>query len=102
MFKEIQNLIGWWGDKTFPNSNASTVLSHLEEEIKELREAHDADADTDSEVADVFLLAMQYAHKTGVDILELAMRKMDVNMRREWNIDNPEPGGHVKHKTQGR
>lgn len=99
--KEVQDLIGWWGDKTFPNSTADTVLSHLQEEIEELVEAHEdpnsSYEDKRGEIADVFLLAMQYAHKNGIDILDAAMIKMDINMQRDWNVGNPEPGGHVKH-----
>lgn len=100
---EVQNLIGAWGDKTFPDSTAETVLSHLQEEINELVEANvdyeKNNKDRIQEAADCFLLVMQYAHKMGYDILYEAIEKMKINIARDWNTI-AEPGGHFKHNKE--
>ncbi|KKK69377.1 hypothetical protein LCGC14_2934640 [marine sediment metagenome] len=100
-FKYIQDIIGVWGDKTFPDSSPETILSHLQEEIKELVDAQGDyqknDCDRSLEAADCFLLLLHYAHKLDFDMLDVAIRKMKVNINRTWKAE-PEPGGHYKHE----
>lgn len=95
-----QNRIGTWGDITFPHSNKHTILSHLQEEIKELAELvqnENADiADVRMEVADVLLLSVQLAHRYKFNAIEAADQKMKINRKRKWNTD-AEEGGHWKH-----
>ena len=96
---EFQNEVGAWGDATFPNSTWATVASHFEEEAAEFMDAlrGGRQEKIEGELADSFLLLMQFAHKTGVSLYEAAERKMIVNRARTWKVNDPEPGGHVKH-----
>jgi NTP pyrophosphatase (non-canonical NTP hydrolase) len=94
---EYQAEIGAWGDKTFPNSTIGSVCSHLAEEVGEFLDAYlHGDDGQEEEAADVLLLLLHYAHKTGVSLYDVAERKMEVNRARTWKTE-PEPGGHFKH-----
>lgn len=98
---EYQREVGAWGDATFPKSTADTVFSHLREEFEELAAVaatipENAQYDEAEEVADCFILLVQFAHKKGFSLFAVAERKMEVNRARTWKTD-PEPGGHFKH-----
>ena len=96
---ELQHEIGAWGDATFPKSNERTVLAHFEEEVaeflQEVRHGESVGAVLD-ELADCFILLIQFAHKSGFDLAAAAERKMAINRARKWNI-KAEPAGHFKH-----
>lgn len=101
---EFQNETGAWGDATFPLSNADTVFSHLLEEFDELKAVaatipDNPQYDEAEEVADCFILLMQFAHKKGFSLYRSAVRKMEQNRERTWKVE-PEPGGHIKHDQE--
>ena len=94
---EFQNEIGAWGDVTFPQSNIDTVAEHLAEEVVEFFDDYRAGNESqEEELADMFLLMLHFAHKSGFDLAEAAERKMAINRARTWNTE-PEPEGHFKH-----
>lgn len=94
---ELQHEIGAWGDATFPQSNIDTVAEHLAEEVVEFFDDYRSGLDSqEEELADMFLLMLHFAHKSGFDMAEAAERKMAINRARKWNI-KAEPAGHFKH-----
>lgn len=99
MTKEQFLVITEWQDKTFPNASSLTAATHLEEEIRELRDVLcGADGNVEEEYADCFLLLFGSAHKHGFSysqICEMIDRKMKVNMERQWG--NPNDKGYIKH-----
>lgn len=64
--------------KQFPDSTFESKVKHLREELTEWRRA----PDDETEMADVFILAIAAAAKLGYtarNIIAIAHRKMDVN-----------------------
>lgn len=93
MLDEIVSFVGKWGDETFKDSTAETVLSHMREEIAELSESKDPE-----EAADVFLLLCHFCYKSGISLGDVAAAKFKKNQARTWKSE-PEPGGHWKHEV---
>jgi NTP pyrophosphatase (non-canonical NTP hydrolase) len=98
---EFQNEIGAWGDTTFPQSTPDTVLAHFWEEAQEFTaESLSIGRGTvhrrEEEAADVLLLLLHFAHKTGFSLMDAAENKMTINRKRKWKTE-PEPAGHFKH-----
>jgi NTP pyrophosphatase (non-canonical NTP hydrolase) len=95
---QMQSEIGQWGDSVFPKRTSVSVAAHFEEEAGEfmaaLRSGEREQAE--EELADCFILLMQFAHVSGLRLSEVAERKMTVNRARTWRSE-PEPAGHTKH-----
>ena len=98
--REMQALIGAWGDETFPapQSNYKTVLAHLIAETEELRTMCALIALCEyvpqgvvEEIADVAILTMQLAHRLGIDLALAVAAKHETNLTRTWTYD-PEAG----------
>ena len=93
-FKQVTE----WQDKVFPKSTANSKLLHLEEEIKEVRQAMHEQYNVAHEFADCFILLMGAAHKAGMSyeqVRDAIHSKMKVNMARKWN--KPNEHGVYKH-----
>lgn len=94
---EYQEEIGKWGDETFPYSSIGSVLSHLREEYGEFCADFYAGNDKqEEELADMFLLMLHFAYKSGFSLFEKAEEKMEINRARNWNKTSEETG-HFKH-----
>jgi NTP pyrophosphatase (non-canonical NTP hydrolase) len=91
--RRLQKRIGVWQNKTFPESTKESVAAHLKSEAYELAESHDP-----SEGADVFLLAIAHANKAGYDLGKEALKKFEINQRRNWN--KVDPAGFRKHSDE--
>src|SRR5688572_29771462 len=95
----VQSAVGRWADATFPQSDGASILRHLDEEIRALREAHmEAAAEFDTrrstrdaiaaEAADCLLLLLHFAHKSGFALLDAAIDKHAINTSRTWETDD--------------
>lgn len=83
-FTELQKEIVDWADGILPNRSAYNALAKMMmEEIPELIASGGQDP---LEIADVFILMMDYAHLQKVDILSAIREKMKINMDRTWAI----------------
>jgi NTP pyrophosphatase (non-canonical NTP hydrolase) len=96
--KAFQDEVCAWGLETFPNSKIQGVLKHLGEENAEL--AVEATQyvcglgnldEVASELADILILICRISGALGIDLLEAATAKMEVNRARKWK-----GGRHVK------
>lgn len=114
--KEIQQLqkeIHEWSNKTFgSHDRTEDILNHLYEEINEVIEAknglqYDAQdssfwyskADLKTEFADCFMLLLDAAANSDVDVNELvnySIMKHKINEQRSWGEKNTQ--GYHKHK----
>lgn len=97
MNANLFNVITEWQDRTFPNSNVSSKLSHLKDEIEEVLAAT-CDTDIKEEFADCFILLMGAAHSYGMtydDITTAVINKTHKNVNRKWGT--PDERGVVKH-----
>lgn len=80
---DIQHLAGvvWgWADSTFPHRTDASMFLKLYSEIGELVE----NPDDEEEVADIFIMLLDFAVRKGVNIEEVVMKKLDINKQREW------------------
>ncbi|HWD20481.1 MAG TPA: dATP/dGTP pyrophosphohydrolase domain-containing protein [Verrucomicrobiae bacterium] len=85
--QQLQDEQSAWADRTFPGETIESVIDHLIEEARELRNApHDL-----VEMADVLLLVLRTARLGGFntnDLVKAARLKLDVCKTRQWeNID---------------
>lgn len=114
----LVNRYGTWAEKTFPKSNNQTILSHMGEELGELKEAcynlvvsaitncdtlEEAEArykanreHMEEEFADIFLLLCHFAHKNKLNITYEAQLKFLTNIKRDWETEIND-AGHFKH-----
>lgn len=91
----FQSLIGAWAKETFPNSTVHSIVKHMKDEVSEL-EASFTDGTPDPvEAADILILLAQLADRMGWDLLELAERKHEINLKRTWG--KPDERGVVRH-----
>lgn len=111
---QFQQQVGIWADVTFPESTTDTVLSHLTEELLELRgvpkdvipdilsvieayEDRDPRTDDAEEAADIGLLLLHFCYKLGFSLMDEMWAKMLVNRERFWDRTQKAVGGHWKH-----
>ncbi|MDF2757517.1 MAG: hypothetical protein K0S99_148 [Thermomicrobiales bacterium] len=87
-----------WQRRTFPHATPYSILCHLEEEIREIREAvgEDDDVALRKEIGDAALLLITLARwSTGESLLTLARRTFAPARRRRYVYD---PAlGYAKH-----
>lgn len=107
MTKEMFEEITAWQRKVFPTSTALSNVNHLNEEIRELKDAlldedhlidHEKRRAIIKEYADCFLLLFGSASLYGLgydDICQAINQKMQINKQRKWGEVNAE--GYVKH-----
>lgn len=90
----LQQEIGAWADKTFPDQTDHRVMAHLREEFEELAGCVAASAvgpvlidDLAVEIADCMILLLCLADRLNVST-DLAIReKMRINRERTWAFD---------------
>jgi len=93
-WQQLQDEIGIFTEKTFPNATAKSKALHLAEE------AHEAAADPADvlEWADCMILLLDGARKAGFstnDIHRAVLKKMEINKQRAWNAADKD--GVVRH-----
>lgn len=79
-------------DRLFPNrTDASMYLKLYEETAEVISTGGDSD-----EVADVFILWLDYAARKGIDIEAVVRRKLNINEERAWTETETGIYHHVK------
>lgn len=96
-FTSVQERIAAWGSATFPNGTVHGVAAHMGEEVDELfYSTRDGNAENaKDEVADIVILAIQYASVAGFNLYEAIEAKMARNRLRSWQ--KPDANGVVRH-----
>lgn len=93
-WQKLQDDIGLFTDKTFPDSTARSKALHLSEEAREAA----ADPTDQLEWADCMILLLDAARKAGYstdDIYNAVLRKMEINKNRIWGKQDSD--GVVRH-----
>lgn len=70
-------------DRLFPNRTDSSMFLKMLSELGEMTER----PDDPMEVADAFILLLDYAHRKGIDIQQVVEYKMAINDNREWVVN---------------
>ena len=100
MTKELFTEIIQWQNNTFKQATALSKLTHLKEELQELRnDIENNSPEKRLEFADCFILLFGAASSAGLsydDIQDAIKEKMVINFQRKWGKPNAE--GYVKHK----
>jgi len=99
---KLQLEIADWQDKTFPEANALSKMSHLAKEVIELNKAllhdtemiHKEDLIAD-ELADCQHLLFGIASKCGISQYGITRNKFEINKKRIWG--KPDSNGVVEH-----
>jgi NTP pyrophosphatase (non-canonical NTP hydrolase) len=111
--QQLQKEINDWSNKTFgSHDRTKDILNHLYEEVSEVIEAKDslqynsrdntswyAEYDLKTEFADCFMLLLDAAANSGIDVNELvdySIMKHKINEKRNWGEKNTQ--GYHKHK----
>ena len=101
---ENQESISRWADSTFgPAGSNARVAARANEEMAELMRVltvDDAHPKASEEIADVVIVLSRLATRLGVDLNDEINRKMAINRKREWKLDNTGHGYHVREKEQ--
>lgn len=80
-----------WAEKTFPNRTDASMYLKLYSEVAEVIESNGKD----DEVADLFILLLDYSVRKGIHLPSAVKSKLWINRNREWEI---RPDGTMKHK----
>ncbi len=81
-----------WAESTFPNRNDTSMYLKMYGEIAEMIES-DGDAD---EIADMFILLLDYTKRKKVDITTAVLKKLEVNRQRKWMTNKNGVSSHVE------
>jgi len=87
----FQKTVGCWADKQYPGMTNKALCIHLKKEVEELFENFDP-----VEAADCFLILLHFAHKNDFDLLEEAIKKQEINLKRKWETV-PDKDGLYRH-----
>lgn len=94
LWQQLQDDIGAFAEKTFPDASPRSKALHLSEEAKE---AADNPSDI-SEWADCMILLSDGARKSGFsmdDLYQAVLRKMEINKKRKWDAGDKD--GIIRH-----
>lgn len=81
-----------WADSVFPDrTDASMWLKVYSEAAETIRSNGDP-----LEVADLFILLLDYANRKNINLTNAIMTKMAINRRRQWQIDRMGTMSHIK------
>lgn len=81
-----------WAEATFPNRTDQSMFLKMYSEIGEMI---DSDGDP-MEVADVFILLLDYTKRKKIDLVSSVRKKLEINKSRDWAVDNNGVMSHVK------
>ena len=93
-WQELQNDLGEFADKAFPNSTPKSKALHLSEEALEAAN----DPSDLIEWADCLTLVLDGARKAGFssdDLYNAAVKKLEINKARKWG--DADENGVVRH-----
>lgn len=98
--KETQKSISDWANATFGSTGSNLrVAIRANEELSELLQVlvkDDNDPKAIVEVADVIIVLMRLAERSGYNIEDEIDRKMAINRARQWVLDGSGCGHHKK------
>jgi len=89
---QLSELVFVWAEKAFPNRNDASMYLKMYSEIGEMIES---DGDR-LEIADMFILLLDYAVRKKVDITSSVISKLEINRKREWRTDKNGVNSHVE------
>jgi NTP pyrophosphatase (non-canonical NTP hydrolase) len=93
--RQLQDRITKWADANFPNRTTADILLKLYEEVGEYARNPKAAL----EMGDIMILLLDVAHQNGIDVHRAVEDKMDINEKREWQVDaNTRIMRHVQQK----
>ena len=81
-----------WAETTFPNRTDASMFLKIYGEVSEMIES-DGDA---NEIADMFILLLDYAKRKKVDVTTAVLRKLSINQTRTWVTDKNGVNSHAK------
>jgi len=87
--QDLQEEIKTWADQVFPNRTPYSALSKLV--MEEIPELLNGGLDDPGEWADLLILVLDGADLRGIDVVQAAFDKMEINRHRTWKV-NPETG----------
>lgn len=91
---KLQQEIRKWADGLIPDRTADQAMAKLmNEELPELIASGSMDA---LEFADVVILIFDVAYLRGIDIGTAVQRKMEINRKRQWRVNETGVMKHVK------
>ena len=98
-WQELQDKIGAWTNEAFPTSDLNGKMEHLKREAQEVIDSKGQDRE---EWADVTILLLDAAQKSGMSVSDLfnaAASKLEKNKLRAWSA--PDKDGVRHHKCEG-
>ncbi len=91
----LQDMIGEWEIKTFPDQTIEGMKNHLKREIIEYFNAKDF-ANEIEESCDIVILLLGIAHRQNYDLLAQIREKFECDlMHRKWGV--PDAEGVISH-----
>jgi hypothetical protein len=79
---ELAEQVKAQADRLFPNRTDTSMYLKMFKELGEMIEDGDPD-----EVADVFIMLLDFAKRKNIHIAEVVLRKMDINNGRTWVVN---------------
>ena len=89
---ELTEQVFDWADAAFPKRTDTSMYLKMYGEIAEMIES-DGDAD---EIADMFILLLDYAKRKKVDVTTAILKKLEVNRNRTWVTSKNGVNKHVE------
>jgi len=86
---ELSDVIKTWADEVYPDRTPESALIKLV--MEEIPELLNGGLDSSGEWADLLILVVDAAHLRGIDVVDAAFKKMEINKSRNWFI-NPKTG----------
>lgn len=88
--RDITAEIRAWCDQVYPDRTRDQMISKIMEEFQEL-----AEKPLDAwEMADILIIMLDLCHHLGFDIAKIVHHKMDINRKRQWQVNEQ---GILKH-----
>jgi NTP pyrophosphatase (non-canonical NTP hydrolase) len=104
--RNIQEDIGDWSQKQFPNGSTRGLVAHIRSEVDELQaelsgaSGDPADYDDQAvahEIADIVILVANLSRRLHVDLVHSVNEKMEINYNRTWATQPDPVTGMLKH-----
>lgn len=81
-----------WADSAFPERTDASMFLKMYGEIGELVES----PDSDDELADIFIMLLDYGVRKNINIEDAVLKKLDINRNREWHRTASGVMRHIK------
>jgi Protein of unknown function (DUF550) len=83
----------FWAESTFPNRTDASMFLKIYEEVAEVIRSDGEPM----EVADLFILLLDYVVRKDIVLSEAVRQKLAINKKRSWKIN---PDGTMSHKEE--